>query len=89
MPTKAMPLGQQTHKLIFTPCTRAQGKTSHLKVLCIPGRVHTIKFMIQLVFTRHVAEGAKVIVIALDTVPSHSSQLEATDITNHTMMLDP
>jgi hypothetical protein len=45
--------------------------------------------MVQFVFTRHVAEGAKVVVIALDTVPPHSGQLEATDIANHTMMLDP
>ena len=45
--------------------------------------------MVQFMFTRHVAEGAKVIVVALDTVPSHSCQLEATNITNHTMVFDP
>ena len=45
--------------------------------------------MVQFMFARHVAEGTKVIVIALDTVPSHSCQLEATNIANHTMMPDP
>ena len=64
-------------------------KKGYGMVVHIPGGVHTIKLMVQFMFTRHVAKGAKVIVVAFDTVPPHSCKLEATDIANHAMMLDP
>ena len=54
----------------------------------VPGCVHAIKCMIKFVFSCHVAEGAKVVVIALDTLPPHSCQLKATDVAHDTMVLD-
>ena len=44
--------------------------------------------MVQFMLARHVAEGAKVIVIALDALPPHSCELKATDVTHNTMVFD-
>ena len=44
--------------------------------------------MIQFMLARHVAEGAKVVVTALDALPTHACDLKTTDTTHSAMMLD-
>ena len=54
----------------------------------LPGSVYTVKLMVQFMSARHVAEGAKVIVIALDTLPSNASEPKPTDVAHDAVVVD-